>query len=410
VKVTGGLFNTHIDFDQSYFDGRALWLGITVGTDSEMTPRQEFRPVPYALSLVPGARVMGAAQLPLTAETTHPDGRAIRGYATANSGTNFGVVGASGSPDGYGGYFYNNEGGVGVCGKAMNETDSTAYGGYFTGFNGVYGKGTSRYHIGDFKYVEGHGVYGESTYGYGVYGTSDDKAGVYGKSKNKNRAGVHGTSTSGYGVYGTSTESAGVHGFGSAGVHGESWSDGGEGVCGVGTGKNTEGVIGISESAVGVYGMTSREDHRYGVFTDDYMYALDYESGGGDVAEYFPAPEDPEPGTVMVIDPAGGSKLRASTNAYDTTVAGIVSTAPGVSLGTKEDGNEGEKLIAVAGRVPCKVDASYAPVMPGDLLTTSDTPGHAMKATDPVIGTILGKALEPLDSGTGVIEVLVTLQ
>ena len=117
-----------------------------------------------------------------------------------------------------------------------------------------------------------------------------------------------------------------------------------------------------------------------------------------------------EPGTVMVIDPAGGSKLRTSTNAYDTTVAGIVSTAPGVSLGTKEDGNDGEKLIAVAGRVPCKVDASYAPIMPGDLLTTSDTPGHAMKATDPAIGTILGKALEPLDSGIGTIEVLVTLQ
>jgi len=87
-----------------------------------------------------------------------------------------------------------------------------------------------------------------------------------------------------------------------------------------------------------------------------------------------------------------------------------VSTAPGVSLGTNETGNAGEKLIAVAGRVPCKVDATYAPIEPGDLLTTSDTPGHAMKAADPQIGTILGKALEPLDSGTGVIEVLVTLQ
>jgi hypothetical protein len=120
----------------------------------------------------------------------------------------------------------------------------------------------------------------------------------------------------------------------------------------------------------------------------------------------------------MVIDPAGGSRLRCSTEAYDTTVAGIVSTAPGVSLGTKEDGNDGEKLIAVAGRVPCKVDASYAPIMPGDLLTTSDTSGHAMKAQPVEIGgieiyrpgTTIGKALEPLDSGTGTIEVLVTLQ
>ena len=49
VEVTDGLFNTGIDFDPSYFDGRALWLGIKVGADAEMTPRQELRPVPYAL-------------------------------------------------------------------------------------------------------------------------------------------------------------------------------------------------------------------------------------------------------------------------------------------------------------------------------------------------------------------------
>ena len=60
VVVTDGLFNTEIGFVQGCFDGRALWLGITVGTDSEMTPRQEFRPVPYALSLVPGAMINGS--------------------------------------------------------------------------------------------------------------------------------------------------------------------------------------------------------------------------------------------------------------------------------------------------------------------------------------------------------------
>ncbi len=68
--------------------------------------------------------------------------------------------------------------------------------------------------------------------------------------------------------------------------------------------------------------------------------------------------------------------------------------------------------------MPCKVDASYAAIKPGDLLTTSDTPGHAMKAQPVEIegieiygpGTTIGKALEPLDSGTGTIEVLVMLQ
>jgi len=62
VEVTDGLFNTHIDFNQSYIDGRELWLGITVGSDSEMMPRYELSAVPYALSLRPGAVINGSVQ------------------------------------------------------------------------------------------------------------------------------------------------------------------------------------------------------------------------------------------------------------------------------------------------------------------------------------------------------------
>ena len=99
-------------------------------------------------------------------------------------------------------------------------------------------------------------------------------------------------------------------------------------------------------------------------------------------------------------------------------MAGIVSTSPGVTLGTNADGNPGEAQVAIAGRVPCRVDASNGPIRPGDLLTTSDRPGYAMKAEPTIIngrgfypdGTILGKALGTLETGTGTIEVLVTLQ
>ena len=171
---------------------------------------------------------------------------------------------------------------------------------------------------------------------------------------------------------------------------------------------HSHGVSAKSAKSDAIYADTERSDHKYGVTTPDKMMAMSFDTSSSNVAEYFPVTEDVEPGTVLVI--GEDSKLQTSGKAYDTTVAGIVSTAPGVALGTNETGNAGEELIAVAGRVPCKVDATYAPIMPGDLLTTSDTQGHAMKATNPQIGTILGKALEPLDSGTGVIEVLVTLQ
>jgi hypothetical protein len=68
--------------------------------------------------------------------------------------------------------------------------------------------------------------------------------------------------------------------------------------------------------------------------------------------------------------------------------------------------------LALIGRVCCKVDADYCPIEIGDLLTTSPTPGHAMKAADPLkaFGTVIGKALHPLESGHGLIPILVALQ
>jgi hypothetical protein len=174
--------------------------------------------------------------------------------------------------------------------------------------------------------------------------------------------------------------------------------------------------LGVSENDAGLYAVTNRADHKYGVQTPDIIRALGYETGSSDVAEYIPVMGEVSPGTILVIGADG--ILQPSTIAYDTSVAGIVSTSPGISLGAKEGGNPGEQLIAVAGRVPCKVDATYGPIHPRDLLTTSDTPGYAMKAQPVNIGgveiyrpgTTLGKAMGTLESGTGVIDVLVTLQ
>ncbi|KQC03559.1 MAG: hypothetical protein APR53_04905, partial [Methanoculleus sp. SDB] len=221
------------------------------------------------------------------------------------------------------------------------------------------------------------------------------------------------------GIYAYSTQARGIEGYTEStnawvpAIFGQ--NDGaGDGLYGVS--NNRYGTVGISETSHAVYGDTKRTDHKYGVYTPDYMYAAKYDGGGADIAEYAAVRGEPEAGTVLVIGDDG--ILESATTAYDTAVAGIVSTAPGVSLGTKESGNDGEALVALAGRVPCRVDASYGGIRPGDLLTTSATPGHAMKA-EPVElqgrefypdGTILGKALGSIDEGTGVIDVIVTLQ
>ncbi len=115
VEVTNGLFNSEIygDCGSSDINGRQLYLGIQVGTDDEMTDRQAIYPVPYAFSLKPGANISGTVggDAILHVENSATDGRGLRGYATAASGTNYGVVGRSSSPDGYGGYFNNDGGG-----------------------------------------------------------------------------------------------------------------------------------------------------------------------------------------------------------------------------------------------------------------------------------------------------------
>lgn len=124
-----------------------------------------------------------------------------------------------------------------------------------------------------------------------------------------------------------------------------------------------------------------------------------------------------EAGMVVSIDPANPGKLRIATKAYDPTVAGIISGAGGVGTGMvmAHEGTlaDGKHPVALTGRVYCYVDATTAAVRPGDLLTTSDTPGYAMKATDHARaqGAIIGKAMTALPQGErGMILVLVNLQ
>ncbi len=138
--------------------------------------------------------------------------------------------------------------------------------------------------------------------------------------------------------------------------------------------------------------------------------------GGCDLAEPFLIKEATiEKGAVVVIDREHPGRLQRSTHAYDKRVAGIVSGANGISPGIalKQEGalDQGEN-VALTGRVYVQADASFGEIEPGDLLTTSDTPGHAMKVTEhsKAQGAVLGKAMSTLKEGKGMVLVLVTLQ
>jgi hypothetical protein len=147
--------------------------------------------------------------------------------------------------------------------------------------------------------------------------------------------------------------------------------------------------------------------------------------GGADLAENFdvaPATHDaamvaPQPGMVVRIDAAQIGKLVVADQAYDRRVAGIISGAgdvrPAVTLGQPGTAADGEHPVASVGRVWCWADADAGgAIEAGDLLTTSSTPGHAMRAGDPArtAGACIGKAMSPLKQGRGLVLVLVSLQ
>ena len=140
--------------------------------------------------------------------------------------------------------------------------------------------------------------------------------------------------------------------------------------------------------------------------------------GGSDLAEPFEVggAETAQPGMVVAIDPEQPGRLRLADKAYDRTVVGIVSGANGIKPGLtmKQEGTlaNGSLPVALTGRVYCWADASNGPIEPGDLLTTSNTPGHAMKVTNnaEAQGAIIGKAMTGLKERKGLVMVLVTLQ
>lgn len=134
-----------------------------------------------------------------------------------------------------------------------------------------------------------------------------------------------------------------------------------------------------------------------------------------DLAEWVPATSDMAPGTVVVLNREKTNEVMPSSSAYDTSVAGVVSAQPGILLGVAGASKE---QVATTGRVKVRVDARHAPIRIGDLLVTSDQAGAAMRSEPMDVGgrklhqpgTIIGKALEPLDGGTGEILVLLSLQ
>ena len=370
---------------------------------------------------------------------TNANGKSgVYGYAAGDSA---GVYGFSEGGDGIRAHSNasNRSGLVAVA----TGSGSAAVFGYASGNRaGAFGYGTGG----------GPGVLGVGDFNDGVSGRTNavGKAGVFGYAALDNSAGVNGTSVRHHGVYaytGSTNRAAlwatapngpeAIHGHSEMGdgVVGYTNAAGKSGIFGLANRSDNNGVAAINDAGTGLFAKSAAPGGTAGFFWNSgggdairttgnvvvggrtKTQVLEI-TGGADLAEPFAMKDSSSipKGSVVVISEDGTGTLERSTQAYDTRVAGIVSGAngiqPGISLHQEGINDEGHN-VALTGRVYCLCDATDASIKPGDMLTTSSIPGHAMKVQDPTRaqGAVLGKAMSVLPRGEkGHVLVLVTLQ
>lgn len=302
-------------------------------------------------------------------------GYGVRGFAGSPTGTTHGVEGRVVSKDGHGAEGFN----------TSNATDGNPI--------GVFGRTFG---------AKGIAVSGQAT--TTADAGTDSTIGVLGQGKT-GTAGFSGLDQGAAGVWGANFAQAGW----TRGVLAQVFSPGGEALA-VEAPQGGNLIVGRGSPN---YATVFRVSNNGEVHADGGLFP-----SGADFAESLQAGgkrDDYAPGDVLVIDATGTRQVTRSTQPYSSLVAGIYSTKPGVLASPRGMANvdtAAQVPLAIVGIVPCKVSAENGAIEAGDLLVTSGTAGFAMKGTDKarMLGAVVGKALQPLREGTGMIEVLVTLQ
>ena len=426
VAVTNGLFTTTMDFGPAIFDGSPRYLQLEVRTNggasyTTLTPRQPLTPTPYAIfsgtagTVLSGA--IGSSQLAnnISLGTTTNNGR-LDVYRTAANTAAISLVGSSSQ--------------ISTYGDAGEITAWLGSSGTAGGFVQLYqANGNIGVHLdGDSTGTSGGGSLGvrasDGSTAVFLSGNASGGGGVYARnSTGNNRAFLAGQSTGGGGgltLYdGNGTSTVELNGA-------ENSTTGSQLVMKQGNGTTTiqlDAEVGTGGGGYlrlykgdGTTGLTLQADVNGESKITTQVLQI---TGGADLSEQFEikaANETPQPGMIVCIDPETPGQLITSSKAYDRTVAGVMSGAggvkPGMLMGQQGTAADGKHPVALTGRVYCEADASNGPIHPGDLLTTSNTPGHAMRVTDypKAHGAIIGKAMSSLDKGQGLVLVLVSLQ
>ena len=378
VEVVDGYFTVELDFgDVPWNTGLEMFLQIAIYDIPPfdyvtLSPRQKIGPVPYAVYADYADNIPlggdGVAETAAHSDHTHfgetwdaagsigfrvvnssmtTGATALSGVASNGSGTNIGVYGQTDSAYGLGGSFQN--AGGGVAAYFLNDgTDPTVH---------LYNQATN----GAVLHLQNSGV-----------GASGTGGGLFIEAVNEANDDIQ------------------FH----VGTDGSVYSDVGY-HCGM---SIEDGYLFTNPPVTTVQGLG-----------EAYLEPCLKDEEPADFAEMLPGQGELSAGDVLVVSLDGS--LILSSEAYQTTVVGVHSYQPSYLGNAQFVGQDDYVPLAMMGVVPVKASAENGAITPGDLLVASNTPGHAMRAGEnPPQGTVIGKALSPLEAGTGYIKMIVTLQ
>lgn len=368
VIVEDGVFTVELDFGD-VFDGTAMWLeifmrpGASTGGYQQLLPRQALTAVPYA-SYAKRAPWAGLDGVPVGfADGVDDDTNYSGGLGLWLDGTEFNVVfGGSGSESWVARSDHDH---IGDTWESYSLTSLLAVKNYQDGGTGIWGVANG---------IDGTGIIGT---GGGV--------------------GVEGVVATGKSIYGVASGTSGTN----FGVYGETHSSGGYGGMFVNT---NGGALIAADDDLDHGDLKFRVSNVGNVFADG-----SFTGGGADYAELLPVRKDLTPGVIVCMGLDG--MLDYCSEAYDPAVVGVYSSNPGFVAGggSYDEDLDARAPIAMMGVVPVKASAENGAIQIGDLLVSATLPGHAMRCegVELCFGRVIGKALEPLDEGTGLIQMLV---
>lgn len=463
VSVTDGLLNAEIDFG-NVFTGTALFLEIQVSPAGQntfvtLTPRQPLNTTPFAAYALNGNWTASGSAIKNANtgfvginRTDKVSGSEYFGIQAAASGTNYGGMyirtdSTTAKPF----YGYSTGSGGKVAWSYLDGSDGTLN--FYNGGvrmtieeTGDVGIGTSnpgaKLHVdngsdtGNAIYATESGASGQVAQfyvpsgggAYGLYAVTygSNRAALFESHTSNTTATVHVYKNGGPALQVTGAVGAGTHDSTSAmSIIGGTDSEPGSGgflvlgsVASANISIDNNEIMARSNGATSTLYLNNDGGNVVISPTGHTIVSVLEITGGSDLSEGFEVNADKiEPGMVVVIDESNPGELKLATSAYDHKVAGIISGAGGVKTGLVMGQNgslaDGKHPVALSGRVYCWCDASNGAIEAGDLLTTSATPGHAMKVADHAAaqGAIIGKAMTSLKQGEkGLVLVLVSLQ